>query len=420
MRWTWLLVVALTGCGVADSAWTEAEDGAANAEAALSGPVRLVEAHAVIGTTRNGQWLPYVSPLQDLGYGPSLASLARGVVRVATASPDARVFIHTESHLSNEPRGAWKVLEASRVDAHRFEFATEPISLGGGFHYIPRFVHTFAVELRTAQGSQWDNNGGQDYVVSGDDDGGWVPVWAGPTAVLTGNLVVERAWWDGAMLRGTVVVRNVGYGKKVRVVASTSAWKGKVEAEASYVKTFSSSDLERWSFEVAAPVTDLEVVAFAASLERPDGRVEWDNNVGRDYSLRLDGVGSPWALGPVQRPGRIVFDGPANGWAARVDVAPPADGAFTLVYDPARLPQCRGVKYGLPAWGIVAYVRRGDSFVSQSFASPVRDLPAGGQLHTQVLFAGDARSLELYFFNSDVWSCRTWDSNYGQNFVLRW
>jgi len=416
----WWLTLVLVGCGVSDSTWTEEAGGTSSGEAALAGPVQLLEAHAVIGTTRDGRWAPYRAPLQDLGYGPSLTSLARGTVRVATSRADARVFVHYESHLSNEARGPWKVVEASRVDAHRFEFATAPISLAGGFHYIPRFVHTFAVELRTPQGSAWDNNQGQDYVVSGDDDGGWAPVFAGPIAVMTGNLVVERAYWDGATLRGSVLVRNVGYGKQVKVVATTSAWKAQAEADATFVKAFSSTDFERWAFEVPAPVMDGEAVQFAASLVRPDGRVDWDNNLGRDYELRLDGVGSPWALGPVQRPGRLVFEGPDHGWAARVDVAPPSDGAFTVVYDPARLPTCRGVKYGLPAWGIVAYLKQGDRFVQQGFVQPPRQLTPG-LLHTPVLFAGgDAKSVELYFFNSDVWGCRAWDSNYGQNFVLRW
>lgn len=408
-----VLMTVLSGCGVSESTVGETEQIAT--EASLGSGVQLVEAHPVIGTTQSGEWRPYVRPLQDLGYGVTLTSLARGLVSVDAPKSDSRVFIHFMSKASNEPDGAWKVVEARRIDTRRWEFATTPATIGAGFHYIPRFVHRFAIEHRTAQGSQWDNNGGQDYVVSGDDDGGWVPVWAGPSAVLRNNVVVEQATWDGAMLRGSVIVRNIGYGKRLNVIATTTAWATQHVGVASWVKQFSNSDLERWTFEVVAPATDTELVQFAVSLDRPDGVTEWDNNADRNYRLRLDGVDSPWALGPVRRPGRLVFE--ANN-TVRLERAPAADGAFTLVYDPARLPKCRGTKYGRPAWGLVAFVGTNGQFTQTNFEQEDFTYPSG-HLHTKVLFAS-GHDLATYFLNTDVSGCQAYDSNFGQNFVFRW
>jgi hypothetical protein len=234
---------------------------------------------------------------------------------------------------------------------------------------------------------------------------------------MRGNLVVEQAWWDGAMLRGTLVVRNVGYGKRVSVIATTTHWASQRLGVANWVKVFSGTDFERWSFEVVAPATDTELVEFAAALDAPGRATEWDNNLTRNYSLRLDGVGSPWALGVVRSPGRVVFGGPAGGWQVRVERQPPADGALTLVYDPARLPTCRGSKYGQPAWAITSYLRPGTApFTEQPFvpSSP------GQLLRTPVMYAPDAHGFEVYFLNTDVNGCVAYDSNHGANFTLRW
>lgn len=416
------LGLLLAGCGASEARLVDvAEDEAAASARALGSGVRLLEAHAVIGTTRDGgRWYPHRRPLADLGYGPALTSLVRGVVAVDAPRDDSRVFVHFESRASNEARRAWQVVEARRVDARHFEFATAPYTLAGGYHYLPRFVHTFAVEHRTGDGSRWDNNDGRDYVVSGDDDGGWVPVHFGPPALLGArDLVVEQAHWDGEVLRGTVLVRNVGGEKAVRVVASTSAWATSQQGEARYVKTFSASDLERWSFELPAPATEREAVVFAVALEAPGREASWDNNLGRDYRLALDGVDSPWALGPVASPGKVVFEGPERDWQVRVVRAPPADGAFTLVYAPGRLPTCRGRKYGRPTWSITAHLRgEGGAFTPVAFLRDGGEYPEGA-LYAPLQFI-PGPTLEAYFFNGDAYGCHTWDSNYGQNFLVRW
>lgn len=415
------LLWVFSACGPADVGVGDAEDGRATTAAPLQA-LRLIEAHQVIGALNGeGRWTPYRAPLADLGYGATLTGMVRGLVEVPSAGPNAKVVVHFNTHASNDWQPQeWHDVEARRVDATHWEFATTPLTMGNSFHYIPRFVTTFALKLVEGGHTTWDNNDGNNFVISGDDDGGWVPVYAGPPAILAGPaLVLESAWWDGAHLRGTVVVRNTGPNKTVKVVATTNAWASRAEGVASYVKTFGQTDFERWAFDVVAPATALERVEFAAVVEGPTGS-SWDNNLGRNHSLRLDGQGSAWALGPVQSPGRIAFEGPAQGLKVSVTRAPPADGALYLVYDPQRLPQCRATKYGRPAWGLAPYVRAPGSgpFEAQS----LQRLEAGlenGPLLTAVFHAA-TKGLEVYVVNSDAAGCVAWDSHFGQNFVLRW
>jgi hypothetical protein len=93
---------------------------------------------------------------------------------------------------------------------------------------------------------------------------------------------------------------------------------------------------------------------------------------------------------------------------------PIVEGATVRVdYDPARLRQCRGRKYGLEAWAISAFWRI-DGGPVQTF--PVVMPTASGTVPT---FVPDASGrLELWFSNSDAFGCIAWDSAYGANYAF--
>ena len=77
-----------------------------------------------------------------------------------------------------------------------------------------------------------------------------------------------------------------------------------------------------------------------------------------------------------------------------------------IVYDVARLPNCRATYNGLPAWGIVA------SFNADGGWGHSANLTSGSA--TIIVPAG--RDLDIWFFNSDEYGCTQYDSDYGRNF----
>ncbi len=87
--------------------------------------------------------------------------------------------------------------------------------------------------------------------------------------------------------------------------------------------------------------------------------------------------------------------------------APLVAGApATLHYDIERLPDCRAIYHGLPAWGIVA------SFTGDG--GPVQTLDVTSGDATFVVPAG--RDLAMWFEASDEYGCLQWDSVYGANY----
>jgi hypothetical protein len=81
-----------------------------------------------------------------------------------------------------------------------------------------------------------------------------------------------------------------------------------------------------------------------------------------------------------------------------------------IEYDPSRLPSCRASYRGQDAWSIAGYVRfhpgTGVESVGLKAGSAEVDVPAG------------AKSVELWFNNTDNTGCVAWDSRYGQNYWL--
>lgn len=92
---------------------------------------------------------------------------------------------------------------------------------------------------------------------------------------------------------------------------------------------------------------------------------------------------------------------------------PIVEGATVHVtYDPARLTQCRGRKYGYEAWAISgAWSMNGGPV--QSFQAFMPAYPADA-----FFVAPEAGTLEVWFVNNDAYGCVAYDSNYGANYTF--
>jgi hypothetical protein len=102
-------------------------------------------------------------------------------------------------------------------------------------------------------------------------------------------------------------------------------------------------------------------------------------------------------------------------WSESLDGELNVGDTVALDYALDRLPDCRGVKYGQPAWSVLAYWRIDGGELSYTVlgggGAPVApELPA---------IELDAQGeLELWFTNNDVYGCARWDSNFETNY--RW
>ena len=104
-----------------------------------------------------------------------------------------------------------------------------------------------------------------------------------------------------------------------------------------------------------------------------------------------------------------------TGWVVEALGAPRAGAALVVAYDPARLPECRGSKYGAEAWNIQVHYRF-DGGPEQTRL--LTQLIGNVQLPVPAVLAApaDAAEVELWFENSSYFGCRTWDSRFGENY----
>jgi Family of unknown function (DUF6209) len=100
-------------------------------------------------------------------------------------------------------------------------------------------------------------------------------------------------------------------------------------------------------------------------------------------------------------------------WTRSVTGALTAGGSVRVVYDAARLPQCRGEQNGYQMWSITGYYRVNGG-TAQSFAV----VPGSATTTTpSVITLPDATgTLEMWFQNNNRWGCNAYDSNYGANY----
>ena len=154
--------------------------------------------------------------------------------------------------------------------------------------------------------------------------------------------------------------------------------------------------------ETTIPVQVASDVAFWFYASDDHGCVEWDSSFGKNFHFPI-----AKAQGPTIRFG--------SDWQNHVDgsIGP---GTVLVDYDLARA-TCKSTYNGNDAFGVTMHTSidgqpgTAQDMVTQvgarRFATPrFVSLPQGH--HT----------LSIWFENSDVYGCHTWDSNYGANFTF--
>lgn len=122
-----------------------------------------------------------------------------------------------------------------------------------------------------------------------------------------------------------------------------------------------------------------------------------------DLAIWSSSTVCPAAAGPTRA--RLVF---GADWSEHREGVIAPGGEMTIVYDNARLTQCRNWRNGNALYDITAHVvfspgnQRRD--VSVRDTSPTIPVPS------------DARSVTLWFENTAIPGCQAWDSNLGANY----
>jgi hypothetical protein len=102
-------------------------------------------------------------------------------------------------------------------------------------------------------------------------------------------------------------------------------------------------------------------------------------------------------------------------WITESLGAPRSGAPLVIAYDPARLPDCRGSKYGFEAWNIRVHYRFDGGSVSTAMLTALQGnvvvpVPA------IVAAPAGAGEIELWFENQSYGGCTAWDSHFGDNY----
>ncbi|NUN14788.1 MAG: hypothetical protein HUU55_14250 [Myxococcales bacterium] len=105
-------------------------------------------------------------------------------------------------------------------------------------------------------------------------------------------------------------------------------------------------------------------------------------------------------------------------WTETLDGPIVAAKKLRIYYDPARLPNCRGSKYGFPAWSISLYYSFDLSKAAQSLPV-VGKSPDQWELVPQIVTIDIPENAENVWFwaqNTSAFGCVEWDSDFGKNY----
>lgn len=142
--------------------------------------------------------------------------------------------------------------------------------------------------------------------------------------------------------------------------------------------------------------------------------MRWMSALGMAVVLAGCGVATPdseEAASSAIEAATLTFRG---DWTQSLTGTLTAGSQVRVVYDVARLAQCRGESNGYQLWSITGYYRFNGG-AAQSFA-----VTTSGAAAPAVLTLPDTEgTLELWFQNNNRWGCNAWDSNYGRNYAYR-
>lgn len=128
---------------------------------------------------------------------------------------------------------------------------------------------------------------------------------------------------------------------------------------------------------------------------------------------------APGDEAPASQSGSEALDGAATitfgaSGQPQVSGALRVGGKTDVSYDPARLQDCRGSKYGYPAWAISGFYQIGQGpVVSFTAVKPNQDGTVTTKATIDLYAEGD---LAVWFQNSNAFGCSAWDSVYGANY----
>lgn len=132
----------------------------------------------------------------------------------------------------------------------------------------------------------WDNNSGKNYASAAYQYDGLLGTL--PVGEPIASWKLDNNSQTAGAVTGDVLVKNLGYGKTVKVVYTFDNWVTSREVQAAYLATLPSG-FEAWSFRLpASQAPDFSKVKIAFYYSWGSGSA-WDNNYGRNYSMQYYG-----------------------------------------------------------------------------------------------------------------------------------
>ena len=116
-----------------------------------------------------------------------------------------------------------------------------------------------------------------------------------------------------------------------------------------------------------------------------------------------------------------------KGWQESLSAPIQRGQPLGILFDPERLAYCRLTMRGAEFWEILGHIRchPGGQLYEHSMLEPIRPTPNGPVVALQpapfeLYVPVDTTALELWFENTDTYyrTCRTWDSNFGRNYLF--
>lgn len=206
---------------------------------------------------------------------------AYGYVQTKTANQKDSVVLHYQ--VGN---GEWADVNAKYIGKKDDTYGLWYFIIDGGEDPLNHYIKAgkdfkFAIKYTTSSGKEyWDNNGGNDYCITGGYYGSYSRHLLGAN-----NVTLSSAELSTAMgFSGQIAVKNLAYAKDIKVRYSFDNWATIKETSAKYGYT-EKNGVEIWSFQESIP-TNAKNVKFAISYT-VNGKTYWDNNFKEDYSLSL-------------------------------------------------------------------------------------------------------------------------------------